>query len=58
MAQSASPTPAHVRLHKVIGQARTEFVPSLIVLNARGADLAEGTFTLTAVATNSILFTD
>ncbi|MBB4184155.1 hypothetical protein GGE07_000768 [Sinorhizobium terangae] len=58
LAQSTEPAPVHVPLQKTIGQARTEVVPSLIVLNARGANLADKTLTLTGVAANSILFAD
>ena len=41
-AQTATTTPPHVPLQKAIGQAKDakpEVVPSLIVLNARGARL-------------------
>ena len=41
-AQTATSTPPHVPLQKAIGQskdAKPEVVPSLIVLNARGASL-------------------
>jgi hypothetical protein len=56
-AQTAPPTP-HVPLQKVIGQAGPEIVPSLIVLNARAADLQGGKLTLTGTAPNSIVFAD
>ena len=51
-------TPEHVPLQKTIGQARPEIVPSLIVMNARGASLQGGKLTLTGVAPNSIVFAD
>ena len=53
-AQNAITAPAS----KTIGQAKTEMVPSLIVLNARGASLQGDKLTLTGVATNSIVFAD
>src|SRR5262245_3399388 len=60
-AQTASSTPPHVPLQKAIGQAkdaRPEVVPSLIVLNARGASLQGQQLTLIGVAPNSIVFAD
>ena len=45
-------------LQKTIGQAGPEIVPSLIVMNARGASLQGGKLTLTGVAPNSIVFAD
>ena len=57
-AQTATSTPPHVPLQKTIGQARPEVVPSLIVLNARGASLQGQTLTLVGVAPNSIVFAD
>lgn len=60
-AQTASSTPPHVPLQKAIGQAkdaRPEVVPSLIVLNARGASLQGQQLTLVGVAPNSIVFAD
>src|SRR6186713_1516200 len=50
--------PEHVPLQKTIGQAGPEVVPSLIVMNARGASLQGGKLTLTGVAPNSIVFAD
>jgi len=51
--------PAHVPLQKTIGQATpTGPVPSLAVMNAAGATLAEGRLTLTGVAANTIVFAD
>src|SRR5262249_39570182 len=57
-APSATPAPSHVPLQKTIGQAKPEIVPSLIVLNSRGATLQGGKLTLTGVASNSIIFAD
>jgi hypothetical protein len=58
LAQSAAPAPQHVPLQKTIGQAGSDIVPSLIVMNARGASLQGGTLTLTGVAPNAIVFAD
>ena len=60
-AQTATTTPPHVPLQKTIGQAKDakpEVVPSLIVLNARGASLQGQKLTLVGVAQNSIVFAD
>jgi hypothetical protein len=60
-AQTATTTPPHVPLQKSIGQAKDakpEVVPSLIVLNARGATLQGQKLTQTGVAPNSIVFAD
>src|SRR4029077_13221654 len=57
-AQIATTIPPHVPLQKTIGQARPEVVPSLIVLNARGASLQGQTLTLVGVTPNSIVFAD
>jgi hypothetical protein len=57
-AQSSTAMPPHVPLQKTIGQARTEIVPSLIVLNARGASLQGGKLVLNGIAPNSIVFAD
>src|SRR5262245_41647892 len=60
VAQNAT-TPPHVPLQKAIGQAKDakpEVVPSLIVLNARGASLQGQRLTLVGVAPNSIVFAD
>ncbi|MVT67294.1 hypothetical protein GPL21_19520 [Bradyrhizobium pachyrhizi] len=48
----------HVPLQKTIGHAGPEIVPSLIVMNARGASLQDGKLTLTGVAPNTIVFAD
>jgi hypothetical protein len=53
-AQDAISAPAQ----KQIGSPKTEMVPSLIVMNAKGASLQDGTLTLTGVASNSIVFAD
>jgi hypothetical protein len=58
LAQSAPSAPAHVPLQKTIGQAKPEIVPSLIVMNSRGASLQGTKLTLTGVAPNSIVFAD
>jgi hypothetical protein len=58
LAQTAASTPEHVPLEKTIGQAGPDIVPSLIVMNARGASLQGGKLTLTGVAPNSIVFAD
>ena len=58
LAQSTFSAPQHVPLEKTIGQAGPEIVPSLIVINARGASLQGGQLTLTGVAPNSIIFAD
>jgi hypothetical protein len=49
----------HVPLEKGIGQTTpTGPVPSLAVMNAAGATLADGKLTLTGVAANTIVFAD
>ncbi len=53
-AQDAISAPAA----KQIGVAKTEMVPSLIVLNSDGAKLADGQLVLSGVSTNSIVFAD
>ena len=53
-AQDAIKQPAQ----KSIGAVKQEIVPSLIVLNARGASLQGQSLTLTGVSTNSIVFAD
>jgi hypothetical protein len=55
----AQDAPPHVPLQKSVGQhTASEIVPSLIVMNAAGATLADGKLTLTGVAPNSIVFAD
>lgn len=58
LAQTATTPPQHMPLQKTIGQAKPEIVPSLIVINARGATLKGDQLTLTGVAPNSIVFAD
>jgi hypothetical protein len=58
LAQTATTASPHVPLQKSIGQARPEVVPSLIVLNARGASLQGQQLTLAGVAPNAIVFAD
>ena len=55
---AATAPPPHVPLQKTIGQAKPEIVPSLIVMNSRGATLQGGKLTLTGIAPNSIIFAD
>ncbi|MGE3144947.1 MAG: hypothetical protein AB7K35_05120 [Pseudorhodoplanes sp.] len=60
-AASAQSTPSaqpHVPLQKTIGQSKPDIVPSLIVLNSRGARLQGGKLVLTGVSPNSIVFAD
>lgn len=58
LAQDSTPK-KHVPLQKSIGQVTpTGPVPSLFVLNADGATLADGKLTLTGVSANSIVFAD
>jgi hypothetical protein len=54
LAQDAITAPAQ----KTIGQAKSKMVPSLAVLNSRGATLQNDTLTLTGVSSNSIIFAD
>jgi len=58
VAQTAPTASPHVPLQKVIGQAKPEVVPSLFVLNSRGASLQGGKLVLTGVSPNSIVFAD
>jgi hypothetical protein len=53
-AQDAISAPAQ----KTIGAAKSGMVPSLAVLNSRGASLQGDTLTLTGVGPNSIIFAD
>ncbi|WP_418219800.1 hypothetical protein [Bradyrhizobium icense] len=57
-AQSASEHKPHMPLEKSIGQAKPEVVPSLFVLNSRGASLKDGRLVLTGVSPNAIVFAD
>jgi len=56
-AQTAS-APPHVPLQKTIGRAKPEVVPSLIVFNARGANLQGGKLVLNGISPNAIVFAD
>jgi hypothetical protein len=58
LATAQQTPPPHKQLSKKIGQAQPEIVPSLIVLNARGATLDGTTLTLIGVAQSSIIFAD
>jgi hypothetical protein len=58
-AQTTANPPPHVPLQKSIGQqAKPEIVPSLFVINSRGATLQGGKLTLTGVAPSAIVFAD
>jgi hypothetical protein len=57
LAQSA-PAPASVKTIGTPAAAKSEVVPSLIVLNSRGATLQGDVLTLTGVMPNSIVFAD
>jgi hypothetical protein len=57
-AQSAPEHKPHVPLEKSIGQAKPEVVPSLFVLNSRGATLKDGKLVLTGISPNAIVFAD
>ena len=50
--------PAHVPLQKTIGAAKPEVVPSLFVLNSKGAALQNGKLVLVGVSPNAIVFAD
>lgn len=54
LAQNAITAPAQ----KTIGQSKVEMVPSVIVINSRGASLQGKTLTLTGVSPNCIVFAD
>lgn len=57
-AQNSPSSAKHVPLQKTIGEARPEIVPSLIVMNSKGATLHGNRLTLTGVSANSIVFAD
>lgn len=57
-AQSASEMKPHMPLEKSIGQAKPEVVPSLFVLNSKGATLKDGKLVLVGVSPNAIVFAD
>jgi hypothetical protein len=56
--QNAPSSNKHVPLQKTIGEARPEIVPSLIVMNAKGATLQGNRLVLTGVSPSSIVFAD
>ena len=59
LAQNATAIPPHVPLQKTIGGvSKPQIVPSLFVINARGASLQGGKLVLTGVTPNSIVFAD
>src|SRR5271165_1569270 len=53
-AQDAISAPAQ----KAIGSPKSEMIPSLAVINSRGATLLGNTLTMTGVSSNSIVFAD
>jgi hypothetical protein len=57
-AQTQGGATPHVQLQKTIGQAKPDIVPSLIVMNSRGATLQGGKLVLTGMSPNSIIFAD
>ena len=57
-AQSAAEPKPHMPLEKSIGQSKPEVVPSLFVLNSRGAVLKDGKLVLAGVSPNAIVFAD
>ena len=57
-AQSASEMKPHVPLEKTIGGAKSEVVPSLFVINSKGASLKDGKLVLAGVSPNAIVFAD
>jgi hypothetical protein len=57
-AQTAPEHKPHIPLEKSLGQAKPEVVPSLFVLNSRGASLKNGKLVLTGISPNAIVFAD
>ena len=57
-AQTQGSTAQHVQLQKTIGHGKPDIVPSLIVMNSRGATLQGGKLVLTGMSPNSIIFAD
>lgn len=51
-------TKPHVPLEKSIGQAKSEVVPSLFVLNSKGVSLKDGKLVLAGIYPNAIVFAD
>ncbi|WP_291611109.1 hypothetical protein [Bradyrhizobium sp.] len=61
MVQAASaqtPPSPHVPLQKKIGVAKPDIVPSLFVLNSKGATLQAGKLVLSGISPNAIVFAD
>jgi hypothetical protein len=58
LAQTATTAPPHIPLQKAIGQSGPDIVPSLIVINSRGATLEKDKLTLVGVSPNSVVFAD
>jgi hypothetical protein len=58
IALAQNSAPPHIPLQKAIGAAKPEVVPSLFVLNSRGATLQNGKLLLTGVSPNAIVFAD
>ena len=56
--QAADNTVPHVPLQKAIGHTKSQVVPSLIVLNSKGAMLLGGKLTLFGVTPNAFIFAD
>jgi hypothetical protein len=56
-ARAQAPSP-HVPLQKAIGEPAHGVVPSLVVMNARGATLKDGKLILSGISPNSIVFAD
>jgi hypothetical protein len=54
LAEDAINAPAQ----KMIGSPKSEMIPSLAVLNSRGASLQGATLTMTGVSSNAIVFAD
>jgi hypothetical protein len=57
-AQSAAQPKPHMPLEKSIGQSKPEVVPSLFVLNSKGASLKDGKLVLAGISPNAIVFAD
>jgi hypothetical protein len=57
-AQSAAEPKPHMPLEKSIGQSKPEVVPSLFVLNSKGAVLKDGKLVLAGISPNAIVFAD
>lgn len=58
MANAQTAPPVHVPLQKKIGAPKPEVVPSLFVLNSKGATLQGSKLVLTGVSPNAIVFAD